>query len=178
MDDKDKSIFESVTDTIKNTFDIATEAAKKALEPEPLKPDEEVVMIPAPEVADPMSPAPPMVAVVKKKPRKKSAVDTSGRTTPTYDIPIPDTPMPAPKKAAKKASRKSAKKAKKTVAKSKAKKAVKKAAAKKSAKKTAKRSKAKSAVKKATAKKVAKKAAPKKSAKKAMKKKKAKKSKG
>ena len=28
MDDKEKSIFESVTDTIKNTFEIATEAAK------------------------------------------------------------------------------------------------------------------------------------------------------
>jgi hypothetical protein len=168
MDDKDKSIFESVTDTIKNTFEVAAEAAKKALEPEPLKPDEEVVMIPAPESADPMSPMPPMVAVVKKKPRKKPAVDTSGRITPTYDIPGPDAPLPTLKKAAKKASSRPAKKAvKKAVTKSKAKKAVNKSAAKKSAKKTAKKtpkkSKTRSAVKKAPTKKVTKKKKAKKS---------------
>jgi hypothetical protein len=168
MDDKDKSIFESVTDTIKNTFDIATEAAKKALEPEPLKADEEVVVMPAPEAADFMSPVPPMVAVVKKKPRKKSAVNTSGRITPTYDIPIPDTPLPTPMKAAKKASRKPAKKAKKAATKSKAKKAVKKSAAKKSSKKATK--KTKTAASKKTAKKVSKKTAKKQSTKTSVKK--------
>ena len=154
MDDKEKSIFESVTDTIRNTFEIATEAAKKALEPEPLQPDEEVVMIPAPEVADHMSPMPPMAAVVRKKPRKKSAVDTSGRITPTYDIPIPDTPLPAPKKTAKKAPSKPTKKTvKKAVTKSKAKKAVSNPTATKSAKKTARKSKTKSAPKNTTTKK-------------------------
>lgn len=169
MDDKDKSIFESVTDTIKNTFDIATEAAKKALEPERLKPDEEVVVITAPASADPMSPMPPMLAVVKKKPHKKS-VDTSGRTTPTYDIPVPQTPLSTPKKAAKKASRKPAKKiAQKVVVKSKTKKAVEATAAKRSKKKTTKESKANSAVRKT--KKVAKKTEAKKSAKKTTKKK-------
>ena len=158
MDDKEKSIFESVTDTIKNTFEIATEAAKKALEPEPLQPDEEVVMIPTPEVADPMSQMPPMATVVKKKPLKKSAVDTSGRITPTYDIPIPDGPLPTSKKTAKKASSKPAKKTvKKAVAKSKAKRAVKRSTATKSAKKTARKSKTKSAAKNTTTKKGAKK---------------------
>ena len=49
MDDKEKSIFESVTDTIKNTIDIATEAAKKALEPEPIKPDEGTCGDPCPD---------------------------------------------------------------------------------------------------------------------------------
>jgi hypothetical protein len=162
MDDKDKSIFESVADTIKNTFEIATEAAKRAMEPEPLKPDEKVVMIPAPESADPMSPMPPMVAVVKKKPRKKSAIDTFGRITPTYDIPVPDTPLPAPKKTTKKASSRPAKKTvKKAVTKSKAKKAVKKSGAKQSTKKAAK--KTKTSASKNTGKKVAKKKKAKKS---------------
>jgi hypothetical protein len=166
MDDKDKSIFESVTDTIKNTIDIATEAAKRAMEPEPIKVDEEVVMIPGPESADPMSPAPPMVAVVKKKPRKKPAVNTSGRITPTYDIPVPDTPLPTPKKAAKKSSKTAKKTAKKAVKKSKVKKAAKKSAPKKSAKKTTKKTAKKSkkaGVKKTTRKTVAKKKKAKKS---------------
>jgi hypothetical protein len=151
MDDKEKSIFESVTDTIKNTIDIATEAAKKALEPEPIKPDEELVTIPAPlSIGDDyMSPMPPMIAVVKKKQSEKSAVDTSGRITPAYDFPVPNTPLPT-KKTAKKAKRKPAKTtAKKAVKKSKARKAAKKSASKTSAKKKT--------AKKKTANKVAKK---------------------
>ena len=141
MDDKEKSIFESVTDTIKNTIDIATEAAKKALEPEPIKPNEELVAIPAPlSIGDDyMSPMPPMIAVVKKKQSEKSAVDTSGRITPAYDFPVPNTPLPT-KKPAKKAKRKPAKTtAKKAVKKSKARKAAKKSASKTSAKKTTKK---------------------------------------
>ena len=66
MDDKEKSLFDRVADGFKDTIEIATEAAKKGLEPEPLKPDEEVVVIPAPAAADFMSPMPPMIAVVKK----------------------------------------------------------------------------------------------------------------
>jgi hypothetical protein len=31
VDDKEKSVFDSFADTIKNTFDIATEAAKKGI---------------------------------------------------------------------------------------------------------------------------------------------------
>jgi hypothetical protein len=151
MDDKEKSIFKSVTDTMKNTIDIATEAAKKALEPEPIKPDLELVAIPAPlSIGDDyMSPMPPMIAVVKKKQSKKSAVDTSGRITPAYDFPVPNTPLPT-KKTAKKAKTKPAKTtAKKAVKKSKARKAAKKSASKTSAKKKT--------AKKKTANKVAKK---------------------
>jgi hypothetical protein len=139
MDDKEKSIFESVTDTIKNTIDIATEAAKKALEPEPIKPDEELVAIPAPlSIGDDfISPMPPMIAVVKKKQSRKSAIDTSGRITPAYDFPVPNTPLPT-KNTAKKAKRKPAKTtAKKAVTKSKARKAAKKSTSKTSAKKKA-----------------------------------------
>ena len=121
MDDKEKSLFDSFADTIKHTFDIATEAASKALEPEPLKPDEELVVVPTPPDALVSDPAAPIVAIVKKKHRKKSGVDTSGRITPDYDTPVPDMPMPSPKKIAKKVSKKPAKKsvpkAAKTVAK-------------------------------------------------------------
>jgi hypothetical protein len=143
MDDKEKSIFESVTDTIKNTIDIATEAAKKALEPDPIKPDEEIVAIPSPlSIGDNfISPMPPIIAVVRKKRSKKSAVDTSGRITPAYDFPVPDTPLPT-KQTAKKASRKPAKTTVKKAAKKSKTKAAKKSASKESAKKeTAKKPK-------------------------------------
>jgi hypothetical protein len=138
MDDKEKSLFGSFADTIKNTFDVATEAASKALEPEPLKPDEELLIVPAPPDPFISDPAPPLVAIVKKKPRKKTGVDTSGRITPDYDIPVPVTPMPSPRKTAKKAPKKTAKKA--------ASKAVKKVA--KKSKKAAKKSIPKKTVKK------------------------------
>jgi hypothetical protein len=133
-------------------------AAKKAQKSASVESDEEVVVIPNPTPGiDLITPMPAMVAVVKKKPRKKPAVNTSGRITPTYDIPIPDTPLPTPKKAPKTPSRKPASKAKKAVAKSKAKKAVKKSAVKKPAKKAVK--KTKKAASKKTAKKLAKKTA-------------------
>jgi hypothetical protein len=44
MDDKEKSLFENFADTVKHTFDVATDAAKKEIEPEPLKPDEKIVV--------------------------------------------------------------------------------------------------------------------------------------
>jgi hypothetical protein len=141
MDDKEKSLFDSFADTIKHTFDIAAEAASKALEPEPLKPNEELVVPTSPE-AFVLDPAPPIIAIVNKKPRKKSDVDTSGRITPDYDIPIPDAPMPSPKKAVKKASKQPAKNAaKKSVSKSakKVAKKSKKAARKSISKKTVKK---------------------------------------
>ena len=115
MDEKDKSLFDSVADTIKRTFDIATEAATKALEPKQLKPDEESVVVTAPSEASVSDPAPSVVAIVKKATRQKSRVDTSGRITPAYDIPLPDTPMPSPKIAAKKAKTLGRKTAKKSV---------------------------------------------------------------
>ena len=150
MDDKEKSLFDSFADTIKHTFDIAAEAASKALEPEPLRPDEELVVIPGPSDAFVAEPSQPMVAIVKKKLRKKSAVDTSGRITPDYDIPVPDTAMPSPKKGAKVASKKAAKNPRAKAAKKVSKKTVKKPS-KKLAKKFAKKSKAKSSAKKKAA---------------------------
>ena len=85
MDDKEKSVFESVTDAIKHTINIATEAAEKAMEPEPLKRDEELVVVPTPMTAgsDFMSPTPmpPAFIVVKKKRRasKKPAAKKAPR---------------------------------------------------------------------------------------------------
>jgi hypothetical protein len=133
-DDKEKSLFDSFADTIKHTFDIATEAASKALEPEPLKPGEEIVIVPTPPDPFVSDPAPPIVAIVKKKSRKKTGVDTSGRITPNYDFPVPETPMKAAKKVSKTPAKKSVRKAAKKVAK-KSKKATKKSITKKTAKK-------------------------------------------
>ena len=48
MDD-DKSIVEKFTDAVKNVADTASTAVKNAMEPEPPKPDEEVVVVPAPD---------------------------------------------------------------------------------------------------------------------------------
>jgi hypothetical protein len=125
MDDKEKSLFESVTDTIKNTVDIAADAAKKALEPEPLKPDEEVVVVPAPVGADLIAPMPPMVTIVTKKRRAAPKKPTSKKAA-----------KKAPAKAAKKSTqaKKSAKKATKKTTKQSAKKS--KAIAKKKTAKT------------------------------------------
>jgi hypothetical protein len=162
MDDKEKSLFDTVADTIKHTFDIAAEAASKALAPEPLRPDEELVVVPTAPDAFVSEPSPPMVMVVKKKLPKNSAGDTSGRITPDYDIPIPDTPMPSPKTVAKVASKKAAKKAPAKAAKKASKKTVKKPA-KKTAKRSAKNSKAKSSAKRKAAPKVTKKKKAKKS---------------
>jgi hypothetical protein len=105
---------------MKHTFDVATEAAKAALEPEPLKPDEEPVFNPGPEPvsADLMTPMPPMIAVVKKKRRVANKL--------------------AAKKAAKKAPAKAAKKSKQAKASTKK---TPKTGSKKSTKKTAKKAK-------------------------------------
>ena len=138
-DDKEKSLFDSFADTIKHTFDIATEAASKALEPEPLKPDEEIVVVPTPPDPFISDPALPIVAIVKKKSHRKAGVDTSGRITPDYDFPVPETPMPPLRKATKKVSKKPAKKSVRKAAKKVAKKS-KKTPKKSISKKTANRS--------------------------------------
>ena len=116
MGDKEKSLLDSFTETIRHTFDIATQAASKALEPEPSKPQKQLVVSPNPTDAFESLPDPTNVA--KKKPRKKSGVDTSGRITTNYDSLDSVTPMPAPKKAAKvskTSAKKSVRKAAKTV---------------------------------------------------------------
>jgi hypothetical protein len=148
-DDKDdKNLIEKTIETVKEIAHIASEAAKHAMEPEPIKPGDEVVYMPATGMGimgDSLMP--PFVAIPKKA-RKKKTPDTSGRITPTYDFPAPTSKMPVKKKTAKKS---------KTVAKKKpAKKSAKKRAAKKwksPAKKSAKKSTGKKAVKKKKAKK-------------------------
>jgi hypothetical protein len=71
MDDKEKSLFENFADTVKHTFDVAAHAAKKELEPEPLKPDEKIVVVPAADAVgtDFLAPMPPMIAVAKPRER-------------------------------------------------------------------------------------------------------------
>jgi hypothetical protein len=102
-DDKnDKSIIEKTIETVKNIATNASEAAKKAMEPEPIKSGDEVFLVPmaSDTYADPVMP--PFVVIPR---RKKS---TSNRT-----------PKKTAKKSAKKpaqrtANKPSAKKKKKT----------------------------------------------------------------
>jgi hypothetical protein len=117
MDD-DKNIIEKAIEAVKDIAHSASEAAKHALEPEPIKPGEEVLML-APEGGSLLgeAPMPQYVVLPRKKSRKasKKTPDMSGRITPTYDFPAPTSKMPAKKKTAKKTAKKPAKKsAKKT----------------------------------------------------------------
>jgi hypothetical protein len=168
-DGKDnKSIFEKIADAFNNVVDTASAAATKATgpdDPEKVagKSNEQLLVgdaAIAPEAVPPveknLNPRPmtadeiahhaaadtqPIVAA-KKTPSKKAVMPRlSGRITPTYDFPVPDTPMPSPKKPkavkkAKKSAKKSAKAAKKS-----SKKAVKKSKAKKSVRTSPKKSK-------------------------------------
>jgi hypothetical protein len=114
MDDKEKSLFENFADTVKHTFDVATDAAKKALEPEPLKPDEKIVVVPAADAVgtDFLAPMPPMIAVVKKKRReaKKPSAESPAKAAKKSK---------QAKKSAKKATKKTVKKTAKKVSKKK-----------------------------------------------------------
>ena len=160
-DDKDdKPLFQKAIEIVKGVASSVTEVVTSA------PPSQRTEAVPA--VEENLD-APPMTAeeiahhaaadtqpviAAKKIPRQKAAAPSlSGRITPTYDIPVPDSPMPAPKKRkkAKKSVEKPAKAAKqKTV-----KKAVKKSKTKKAVKKTGKKSKktAKKTVKKSSKKK-------------------------
>ena len=152
MDDdkEDKSLFQKAIETVKDVASSVTEVVTSA------PPSQRTEAAPPEENFD----APPMTAeeiaqhaaadtqpvLPAKAPRKKPASQNlSGRITPTYDIPVPDTLMPkkrkavktkksAPKKSAKKSSKKSAKKSTKKATKKAVKKVTKKTA-KKSAKK-------------------------------------------
>ena len=116
-DEHDKNLVEKTIETVKHLAHIASDAAKHAMEPEPLKPGDEVVMMPTTDNGLLGPPSTPQFMVIhhsKKFSAKKVA-----------------------KKAAKKAAKKSAEKdtAKKPAKKVKAKSAVKKTTAKKVAKK-------------------------------------------
>jgi hypothetical protein len=115
MDDKDKSLFENFADTIKHTFDVATDAAKAALEPEPLKPDEELVVVPTSDAvgADFMAPMPPVTMVVKKKRRKPAA--KRAKKAHVAAAKKAKQAKKSAKTAAKKTENKSAKKSRKAV---------------------------------------------------------------
>jgi hypothetical protein len=145
MDDdkEDKSFFQKAIETVKDVASSVTEVVTSA------PPSQRTEPVPPEDNFD----APPMTAeelaehaaadTQPEAPRKKPpSPNLSGRITPTYDIPVPDTPMPSPKKrkAAKKSSKKlapkkSAKKSTKKTSKRTAKKATKKAA-KRAAQKT------------------------------------------
>lgn len=132
MDDKDhddKSLIEKTLDAVKEIATSARDAAKHAMEPEPVKPGDQVVLIPiaGDGFADSlMSPMPMMPVVIPKKKRMAPAKLASAKIAP------------APKKAAaaKKANKKSSKKAAKKAAKKTAKK-TKSSAARKAKKKKA-----------------------------------------
>jgi hypothetical protein len=128
-DDKDdKNFIEKTINAVKEIAHTASEAAKHAMEPEPLKPGEEVVYLPVTGGGLMGEPVMEPFVIIPKKARKKKTPDVSGRITPTYDFPAPKSKMPLKTKAAKK----TAKKKPKTVAKQKtAKRSAKKKAAKK-----------------------------------------------
>jgi hypothetical protein len=150
MDD-DKNIIEKAIEVVKDIAHTATEAAKYAMEPEPIKPGDEVVYMPATgtgTMGDSMMP--PFVVIPKKAARKKTP-DMSGRITPTYDFPAPTSEMPVKKKTPKSEPKAETTAKKKTVKKSSKKRAAKKW--KSPAKKSAKKSTGKKAVKKKKAKK-------------------------
>jgi hypothetical protein len=116
--DKDKSITKKTTEAVKDIATIASDAATKAMEPEPIRPGDRIAMVPLLESGLMFTPVMPSFIVL---PRRKSRAKT------------------ASKKTAKKADKKPvAKKSSKKKEAAKARKAVAKALAKK---KTAKSSK-------------------------------------
>jgi hypothetical protein len=81
-DDKEKSIIEKTIEAVKDIAHTASEAAKHAMEPEPIKPGEEVVMM-APQggnvLGEPV--APQFVVIPRKKSRRKKAAKTVAKKT-------------------------------------------------------------------------------------------------
>jgi hypothetical protein len=106
-DKDDKSIIEKTIEAVKEIATIASEAAHKAMEPEPIKPGDEVVMMPMAAsgfMGDTMMP-PFVVVPRKKKSSKKKAPKPAAKKPAKKSV----------KKAANKVAKKSAKKAKSTV---------------------------------------------------------------
>ena len=123
MDD-DKNIIEKTIEAVKDIAHTASEAAKHAMEPEPIKPGEEVVML-APQGDNLLgeSAMPQFIVIPRKRSRRKKAAKTVAKKTN--------------KKAAKKSAKKQAAKKWKSPAKAAAKKT------KQSGRKTVKKKKAK-----------------------------------
>lgn len=122
MEDTEKGIVEKAIEAVKDIAHTASEAAKHAMEPEPLKLGDKVVGVPM--AADGMmgeSMAPPFVVVRRKKMPKKTVKKATRK---------------AAKTTAKKSAKRSAAKKWKSSAKAAKKKAVKKAVKKKKVKKS------------------------------------------
>jgi hypothetical protein len=82
MDDDDKSIIEKTIERVNDIAAKASEAAHKAMEPEPIKPGDEVVMM-SKEAAGPMGDPvmPPFVIIPgRKKASKQTAKKAAKRT--------------------------------------------------------------------------------------------------
>jgi hypothetical protein len=110
--DTEKSLVDKTIAAVKNVAEIATHAAEHALDPEPLKPGETVVMLqPA---NDGLLGAPEMptyaVVPVRKKSRKKASANKV-RAKKAAKTSARKSKKAAPKKNAKKTSKTSAKKA-------------------------------------------------------------------
>jgi hypothetical protein len=72
--DQDKSLIEKTIDAVKDVAANASAAAKKAMEPEPLKPGERLVMVPLMDSGLATEPImPPFVVLPRRKSRAKTA---------------------------------------------------------------------------------------------------------
>ena len=142
MDDKDKNVIEQIVDKINDVVEtvatVAADALSQAMEPDPVKSDQQPISEPPiPFTVMPVH-APTKKPRAKKAVAAKSTINVSGRITPTYEFPAPDSttmPVSIPTKKTKKDARK--KKSQKTVKKS-VKKSAKKVAMKSPARKSTK----------------------------------------
>jgi hypothetical protein len=109
VDDKEKSIVERTIETVKGITHSVSDAAKRVMEPEPLKEDDEIVMIPPMPMADTgmlgAAMTPQFVVIpIRRKSRKKLPKTTAKKTAKK---------IKAVKKATKRATKKPPKKTKK-----------------------------------------------------------------
>jgi hypothetical protein len=102
MDD-DKNIIEKAIEAVKDIAHVASEAAKHAMEPEPMKPGDKVVML-VPESGGLLgeAPLPQFIVIPRKKRQTKKASKKSAKKTAKN----------ATKKTAKKSDKKTVKKKK------------------------------------------------------------------
>jgi hypothetical protein len=107
-DKGDKSLVEKTIEAVKDLATSVTDAAKHAMEPEPIKPEDELVVLPMEGGGLLGEPALPQYAVI---PRKKSRAEKASKKTAKKTA----------KKVTKKIAKKSAKKTKSAVRKKKAK---------------------------------------------------------
>jgi hypothetical protein len=134
MDDTKKTIVERFSDAVREVVDVAATAAMKAME-QPEADPQKVVRTANEQIRVPEGTDAAAMPVPLAKASKTPKPNMSGRITPTYDFPVPDSPMPLPKKKPKAAVKNSKKAIKKKAPKKAAPKKSKKAAKKKVGKK-------------------------------------------